>query len=157
MEKEKDHINHRLERLVARTERTRLIIFLFVLNFTISGGVVDFIFIEEELRKLFDDINEFYRLFSFSFVFLFILVAALIYVQWHIRRNRPLKFRYKLSITIMESVIPGLLLLVIMNAMDMPALIDSPIIFLYLPILIISILHLDYRLSLLSGGLITVL
>ncbi len=155
-QKEKSRaLNELVERELAKTERIRLIILLSTLIFALSGAFFDSLFIQEEMERLFMSVKNFYKILLFAIPLLGAIGCSLIYVNRQIRLKKSLSVTYKILTAIVEPAFPCVILIAIVLKLNLPILIDSPATFIYVPILIISILHLDYRITLLNGLVIT--
>lgn len=144
----------RLEFQLAKIEKIRLIVFLMVMMLSFTSAILDSLIIGDQIAKIFKSKSDYYQILIGGQALVAHLIIALIHINKRLKKGQGVLMRYKIGTTILESLIPGLILIFLLNKLGIPALIDTPVIFLCIPILIISILHLDYRLTVLSGLLI---
>ena len=91
--------------------------------------------------------------FTISWVMVFILyeLGVIGYIQKQKKKGRTISLRFKILQTTIEITYISLLILYIIDIKNIYSFIDSPVQFVYFFFIILSILHLDYRISLLSG------
>ncbi len=147
--------DERLENQLAKIERTRLVISLVVMVGLFTAAAIDSVVIGDQIEQVFQDMSDYYKILIGGQLLVAHLIFALIHINKRIKRNQGVLLGYKVFTTVVESIVPGITLLFLISTLKIPALIDSPVVFLYIPILLIQILHLDYRLILLSGAIIS--
>lgn len=139
---------------IVKTEKRRLEIFLGVilfglvllfLNFTFFPTTISEVFIDERSMQL--------GIFtSIGFIILLLVSRWMVGKISHCEKPLPAWYKYY-SITI-DSIVPFIWLFFIIKWEENAIFLDSPLTFLFFPIIIVSALHLSFWLSFLNGLII---
>lgn len=100
-----------------------------------------------------EDLARFSWISYWTFLYLIFAAGSMYYVKKRIIEQAPIHKLYKLVSLIFESALPSLLIFIIIQGTKEAVFLDSPAIFGYFPIILISALHLDFKWSLLSGSI----
>ena len=130
-------------------QRTRLIIGLFFMS--IVAASVNYFFIDENVISIFGGAHNYF----FVVAWLLTLIAyegVILWVISYLRKRYQREsdgFRY--VHTLIEVTFPSLLMLYMVELNDQLFFIDSPVVFIYSLFITLSVLHLDFKLSFMTG------
>ncbi|MEP1096617.1 MAG: adenylate/guanylate cyclase domain-containing protein [Cyclobacteriaceae bacterium] len=142
---------------IVKTEKRRLSIFLGVLIFALILLVVNMVFFPVTISEVFLDPRSMQLGVYVSMGMIILLFVSRIMVGKIATCEKPLPMGYKFYSVFIESVIPIIWLCFIVAWEKNAIFLDSPLIFIYIPMLIVSSLHLSFWLSFFNGLLIAVM
>lgn len=135
------------EKEIARSEyqRTQLIIGLFLVTFVIIN--VNYFFLDDSITAFYGGTENYF--FTIGWLTLFILyeVVVLRLIAYLRKKYHRVSETFRLIHTLIEISFPSVLMLYMVDIQHQLLFIDSPIFLLYFLFIIISVLHLDFRLS----------
>lgn len=144
-----DEFEHELAK--SELQRALLLAGVFTIGIVVMG--INYFFIESSILDFYGGKST-YVLANMA-ILIFVLYQLV--VVWFIRKltvlGKKISTRFKVIQTTIEVSYMSLLMLYIVDIKNVYQFIDSPVQFIYFFFIILSILHLDYRLSLLSGFL----
>lgn len=139
------------EKEIARSEyqRTQLIITIFLIAFVIIN--VNFFFLNDTVTAIYGGANNYF--FAVGWLILFILyeVVVLRVIAFLQKKYQRVSETFRFIHTLIEISFPSMLMLYMVEMEHQLTFIDSPIFLLYFLFIIISVLHLDFRLSFLTA------
>lgn len=141
---------------ILKAEKKRLEIFSAVLIAAVILSILMQLFFQKLLKSAFASPYSFPMVLIWGMVMLFLLLIGRVWVKKIIDRGgylSPAYFRYTVFI---EVFLPATWLIAAAMVEKTSALVDSPMIFVYFIILIMSSLHLEFWISALMGLLISV-
>jgi len=144
-------LDHIIDVESTKNEYQRLKIFSVVLFVGFCMAVINSQFYQTERATIFGDAASFHWVILWTLGYLIVCIASLYFVRSKVQRQGVLSQRYVVLNLVIESLLPGILLFVLSSYIKSPILVDSPVVFLYFPIIIVSALHLNFRLSMLTG------
>lgn len=130
-------------------QRTRLLIGLFILAIIISS--VNFFFLGDSVKFLFGGAERYFFVIAWlaCMIVYEVLILQLI-VYWR-KRYQRISEHFRYVHTLIEISFPSVLMLYMVNINNQIAFIDSPVVFIYPLFITLSVLHLDFRLSVLTA------
>ncbi len=138
---------------LAKSEYQRAILLVGVVVLGIVIMAINVGFIDDTVIQFYGGTSIYF--FSLSWIFVFILYE--LGVIWLIKKFRTegkkISTRFKIVQTSIEISFMSLLILYIVDIKNVYLFIDSPVQFIYFFFIILSVLHLDYRISILCGVL----
>lgn len=111
----------------------------------------NFFIIDEGVVKFYGGKSIYFFTISWVMVFILYELGVIGYIQKCKKTGKKISLRFKIFQTTIEITYISLLILYIIDIKNIYSFIDSPVQFVYFFFIILSILHLDYRISLLSG------
>ena len=139
------------EKEIARSEyqRTQLIIGIFLVAFVTIN--VNFFFLSETVTAIYGGAQNYF--FTVGWLILFILyeVAVLRVIAYLLKKYQRVSETFRFIHTLIEISFPSMLMLYMVEMERQLTFIDSPIFLMYFLFIIISVLHLDFRLSFLTA------
>ena len=142
---------------IVKSEKRRLEIFIYALLVATATGFIYSLIDPEAIRDTLIDLVHFYVLMAWGIVIALLLLLARKFIHRTMVDNGVLKPRYRyISVTIETLIIfiPSFWILISTNN---ASFLDSPIVFIFMLLIIVSALHLDMYLSLYTGVFIGVL
>lgn len=139
---------------MVKTEKRRLEIFLGIMVFGLILLLVNMTFFPTTISEVFDDPRSMKLGIYTSLGFIFFLLLSRLMVGKLVHCEKPLPMGYKIYSIIIDSSIPSFWLFFIIMWESNGIFLDSPLIFIFAPIIIVSALHLNFWLSFLNGFLI---
>lgn len=130
-------------------QRTRLIIGLFLLS--MMAATINYFFLDENVIFIFGGARNYF----FVIGWLMVLIAYEGVILWVIsflrRKYQRVSDGFRFTHTLIEVTFPSLLMLYMVDINDQIFFIDSPVVFIYPLFIILSVLHLDFKLSFITG------
>ena len=139
---------------IVKTEKRRLEIFLGVLFFALMLLFLNITFFPTTISEVFVDETSMQLGLYMSVGFIFLLFLSRLMVGKIANCEKPLPAWYKYYSITIDSVIPFFWLFYIIKWEENAVFLDSPLIFIFFPIIIVSALHLSFWLSFLNGLII---
>ncbi|HYG19309.1 MAG TPA: adenylate/guanylate cyclase domain-containing protein [Ohtaekwangia sp.] len=130
-------------------QRSYLLVALFTLIFLAS--IVNFFLITDSIAQFYGGIATFMIILSCVVLFLVYQIAVLIYLKNKIALRKKTSKLFKIVHALIETSFPTAVVFYMMYEFDMLSFIDSPVIMTYFLFIILSVLHLDFSVSLLTG------
>lgn len=146
--------NLKVEEVKSEFQRSYLLIFLFSLILLVA--IVNYFVLHESIIVFYGGASAFFTLLAFVFVFLIYQVIVLQYLKGKLRRGSSTSTAYKFIHTTIEISFPTIIMLHMMLERQMLSILDSPISLMYFLFIILSILHLDFKVNFFAGALATV-
>lgn len=132
-------------------KRTRLMIGTFVIGLVII--LSNFFFIDKDVSDFYGGISNYF----FIIFWILLLIGYELIVLGLIKRaqlyGRPVSNKFKFVSSLIEISFPSLLIYYMVDVKDMVLFIDSPVMLMYFLFIIFSTLHLDFKLSAITGVL----
>lgn len=131
--------------------RSRLLVGVFIIGVLIV--LVNFLVVGDEVMEFYGGTPTYF--FSVSWFVVFIIYQLLVMhtIQRLNKQGKRVSNRFKVLQTFIEVSYISLLIFYMVDARDTALFIDSPVYLVYFIFITLSILHLDFRLSLLSAGI----
>lgn len=137
------------EELKSAYLRSLLLAGLFSTIFFIAIG--NYIFMERYVAEYYGGLKTFVTLISFVLMFILYQLVNVRFLKRKIRLGLRSSLRYKIIHTMIEISFPSLIMYFIMGEFKMITFIDSPVMLTYFLLIILSILHLDFRVNIFAG------
>ena len=138
-----------LEEVKSELKRSYLLISVFSFIFVFS--VINFFLVSDHVSKFYGGTITFITLCLFICAFLIYQLLVLVFL----RRQSDMKCRttlgFKIIHTLIEVSFPSIILFYMMYQYNMHSFIESPVSLIYFLFIILSVLHLDFRVSLFTG------
>lgn len=141
---------------VLKTEKKRLELFMGVLILSIALSLVLQLFYEDVIYQVFKSEYSYPMVFSWAFVMFVGFAFNRRVVMYAIRTQRVLPVRYFWLITLFEFFVPASWLILGTYMEESPLFLNSPVAYIYYILIIVSSLHLDFKLSVALGLLVSV-
>ncbi len=151
MSTSKEAFEQDLHREIAKSEYRRTYLTIGVILVSLLLALVNFIFFRHLTNDLFGEVNIYKVMFIWIIVFMIYEFAVLKRLKKYLKHDQPVPRIFKI-INVMDEIsfLSALLFLLIYYSQQYLFL-DSPVYVMYFVFLILSALHLDYRLSILMG------
>ncbi len=150
-------LEHCLDLEISKTEKRRLEIFMGIVIFSLILSSLNYFAFPYLKSEIFADSRTIRYLFYVGFGFIILLLLSRLLVAKIVTCEKPLPFWYQIYSVSIESAIPGIWLYLVMQREQTTLFLDSPVIFLYIPVIIVSALHLNFWISLLTGAIVTLI
>lgn len=144
-----DEFEHEL----AKSEYQRAIILVGVFLVAIIVMSLNFLFIDNNVVKFYGGSSLYFMAISYVMIFIIYELGVIGFIKRKSKKERKISTRFKVLQTTIEITYMSLLILYVVDIRDVYTFIDSPVQFIYFLFIILSILHLDYRISILCGVL----
>lgn len=138
-----------LEEIKSEFQRTYLLIILFALIFLIS--VLNYLLLDQTVADFYGGASTFSRIESWIIGFLVYQLFILFSLKKKIYIGQKASATFKIIHTLIEISFPSTLLFFMLSQLHMLSFIESPIVLMYFLLIILSILHLDFKVSFLAG------
>jgi len=142
--------NLKSEEVKSEFQRSYLLIVLFSLVLLVA--TVNFFALKETLVNFYGGTPVFLKGVGFVLVFLFYQVLILQYLKVKLRDGSGTSYLYKYVHTMIEISFPTAIMFLMVSDLKMVSFVDSPVFVLYFLFIILSILHLDFRVSIFAGA-----
>ncbi|HEY3429274.1 MAG TPA: adenylate/guanylate cyclase domain-containing protein, partial [Cyclobacteriaceae bacterium] len=144
------------EREIVQSEyqRTRLLIGLFSLAIIISSA--NFFFLGDTVRFLFGGAQRYFFVIAWLGCLILYEIIILQLISYWKKRYQRISEGFRYAHTLIEVSFPSFLMLYMVNMNHQLAFIDSPVVFIYPLFITLSVLHLDFRLSVLTAVLASI-
>lgn len=141
------------EREIARSEyqRTRLIIALFIV--ATSAAVINYFFLDESIIGIYGGSKNYFFVIGWLGVFTLYEVVILQIISFLRRTHQRVTEGFRYTHTLIEITFPSLLILYMVDVKDQWIFVDSPVGLIYFFFITLSVLHLDFKLSLITAVL----
>ncbi|GAB4241250.1 MAG: adenylate/guanylate cyclase domain-containing protein [Ekhidna sp.] len=139
---------------IVRTEKRRLEIFLGVMFFALALLIVNITIFPDSISDVFYDDRSMDLAIYLSLGFILLLFYSRYFVGKLCHLEKPLPDGYTIYSISIDSLIPFVWLYFIIKWEEKGILLDSPMIFIFFIIIIVSTLHLNFWLSFLNGAII---
>ena len=142
--------NLKSEEVKSEFQRSYLLIVLFSLVLLVA--TVNYFTLKETLVNFYGGTPVFLKGVGFVLVFLFYQVLILQYLKVKLRDGSGTSHLYKYVHTMIEISFPTAIMFLMVSDLKMVSFVDSPVFVLYFLFIILSILHLDFRVSIFAGA-----
>ncbi|MEQ6167344.1 adenylate/guanylate cyclase domain-containing protein [Ekhidna sp. MALMAid0563] len=150
-----DELEKCIDLEVVKTEKRRLEIFIGILLIGLILLLTNMIFFPTTISDTFID----NRSMKLGVLTAAVFVVILLISRWMVGKiadcEKPLPIWYKYYSVISDSVVPFIWLYFIIRWEGNSIFLDSPLIFIFVPIIIVSALYLNFWISFLNGALIS--
>jgi len=143
--------NSTLEQEELKSEYLRSSLLACFFGAIILVATLNYIFVERSLAEYYGGFITFSKIVGSILVFLLYQLTNLYLLRKKMKVGRRNTFGYKFIHTIIEISFPSLILVVIMRDLRMLSFMDSPVMLVYFLLIILSILHLDFRINIFAG------
>lgn len=144
-------ISSSLDQEELRSEFFRSFLLVVLFSSILVIAVLNYLFIEGQLTSYYGGLPTFLMLIAFIAVFIFYQLATLGFLKKQIRLSLPVTVSYKIVHTMIELSFPSIIMLLLLTKLGMVSIVDSPIMLTYFLMIILSVLHLDYRVNIFAG------
>ncbi|MCI0750729.1 MAG: adenylate/guanylate cyclase domain-containing protein [Flammeovirgaceae bacterium] len=138
-----------LEILKSEVQRTRLLLGTFLLALVVV--VVNYFLLDAEVAAFYGGLITY---FAGILMLVFLIgyeYTGLLWLRKSLRRGKKFKTSSRIIQSIIEVTVPSLMLYYMIEWQHMMVFIDSPVAMLYFLFIILSVLHLDFKISLITG------
>jgi len=142
-------LNMDQEELKSEYLRSFLLAVLFSAILTIA--IINYLVAERRLADFYGGFSTFLTIISFIVMFIVYQLVNIQYLKKRLHRGHRVSLQYKLIHTIIEISVPSTIMFYMMDQLKMVSIIDSPIMLTYFLFIILSILHLDFRVNIFAG------
>ncbi len=142
---------------IVKTEKRRLEIFLGVMVFGLALLLINIIFFPITISEIFLNPMSMQLGVYVAIGMIILLLVSRLMVGKIATCEKPLPTGYKFYSVIVESIAPMVWLCFLIAWEQNAAFLDSPLIFIYIPMLIVSALHLSFWLSFFNGLFVAVM
>lgn len=139
------------ERELAKSEYQRALMLVGVFFVAAVVMSLNFFLLDNSVVKFYGGSAIYFFTIAYFLVFIVYELSVIWFIKKRIEVGKRISTRFKVFQTTIEITYMSLLILYIIDIKQIYLFIDSPIQFIYFLFIILSILHLDYRIALLSG------
>ncbi|MCG8318594.1 MAG: adenylate/guanylate cyclase domain-containing protein [Cytophagales bacterium] len=147
----KEAFEQDLHKEIAQSEYRRTYLSIGVILISLILAVLNYIFFGNQERQFFGTINVYLVTIIWIVVFMVYELAVLARIKKYLRHNEPVPRIFKVINVMDEISFLSALLFILIYYTRQEAFLESPIYVMYFVFLILSALHLDFRLSVLMG------
>lgn len=141
--------NLKSEELRSEFQRSYLLIILFTA--ILITATVNFFLLNDTMIEFYGGPSTYFIIASFVVIFLLYQFLILLYLKKKIKANQSTSTAYKFIHTMIEISFPSFIIYYMMEELQMLSFIDSPISMTYFLFVILSILHLDFKVNIFAG------
>jgi adenylate cyclase len=141
--------NLKSEELRSEFQRSYLLIILF--SAILVTAALNFYFLNDTMVEFYGGSSTFFILVGFVGIFLLYQFLVLLYFKEKMKANQSTSTAYKVIHTMIEISFPTAIIFYMMEERQMLSFIDSPIGITYFLFIILSILHLDFKVNIFAG------
>ncbi len=138
-----------LENFKTEFLRSVVLIGLFVLG--LFATIVNYAFLDETILNQFGGASVYFAVQAWLGLFILYEALVVLYLRAKFKYSRPVSLRFKLVNTFVEVSYPTIFILYSLYDNGVLFVIDSPLTYLYFLFIILSILHLDFKINMLTG------
>lgn len=140
-------IDPEFEKEIARSEyeRTKLIIGIFLISFVVV--IVTFFFLNDNVLAKYGGYKNYFFIVGWLLLFTLYEIFILWLIDFLRKRYNRVREGFRVIHTLIEITFPSMLIFYMVDVQQQLIFLDSPIFLLYFLFVIISVLHLDFRLS----------
>lgn len=138
-----------LEESKSELKRSYLLISLF--SFIFLAAIINFFVVKDHVSNFYGGTITFITVCLFVCVFLIYQLLVLIFLKRQTDAKCKTTFAFKIIHTLIEVSFPSMALFYMLYNYSMLSFLDSPVSLLYFLFIILSILHLDHRVSMFTG------
>jgi adenylate cyclase len=146
--------NLELEEVKSEYQRSVLIIILFFAIFIIS--IINFLLVSETTADYYGGTPTFLKVISWVAAFLIYQLLVLLYLKKKVDQKLKNPLTFKLIHATIEILFPSAIVIYMIDQLRMLSFIESPVTLTYFLFIIFSVMHLDFRVSLFTGLLASV-
>jgi adenylate cyclase len=140
----------RVEEIKSEVQRSVLLIILFILILIIV--TINYFTLRESVIDFYGGTPAFLTVFAVLASFLFYEILVLQYLKVKIRKSSDASTSFKYLHTMIEMSFPTTMIFYMMRELKMLSFLDSPVALIFFLFIILSILHLDFKVSIFAGG-----
>lgn len=129
--------------------RSLLLVILFSVMFVIA--IFNYLILERDFVNYYGGFKTFIKILTFIGVFIGYQLLIIAFLKRRLVDGLRTPVWFKIGHTIIEISFPSLVILIMMNGLNMLSFIDTPVMVTYFLFIILSILHLDYRVNIFAG------
>lgn len=135
------------EKEIARSEyeRTKLIIGIFLISFVVV--IVTFFFLNDNVLAKYGGYKNYFFIVGWLLLFTLYEILILWLIDFLRKRYNRVREGFRVIHSLIEITFPSMLIFYMVDVQQQLIFLDSPIFLLYFLFVIISVLHLDFRLS----------
>lgn len=141
--------NLKVEEVRSEFQRSYLLIFLFTLILAIA--VLNYFVINESIVTFYGGVSAFIIVLGFIVGFLIYQILIIQYLKKVLHRGEGTSTAFKFIHTMVEISFPTAIMFYMMSEKRMLSFIDSPVSLVYFLFIILSVLHLDFKVNIFAG------
>lgn len=130
-------------------QRTRLMLATFGFGFIVS--IINYFLLDDAVTRYYGGTMNYFFVVIWIGAFIFYELFLLRQVASYLAKGTKVSTKFKVIHSQAEVILVSALLFYMVDVKDMQAFLDSPIVLLYFLFLILSVLHLDFKISLFTG------
>jgi adenylate cyclase len=134
-----------------KSEFLRSILFISLCTVGLLVTVVNYAFLDETVLNVYGGSAMYFAVQAWLGSFILYEALVLFYLRAKFKYSRPVSLRFKIINTIIEVTYPTVFIFYTMYVQRALIVIDSPITYMYFIFIILSILHLDFKINMLTG------
>ncbi|HEY3403675.1 MAG TPA: adenylate/guanylate cyclase domain-containing protein [Ohtaekwangia sp.] len=139
------------EEVKSQLQRTYLLITFF--TFLLAFATLNFAVVSQGMVIFYGGLKTFIMLCSFVLAFLIYQIVVLKALKKRIKQELRISVVFKVIQTTIEISLPSTIMFYMLRELNMTVFLDSPVYLIYFLFIILSILHLDYRMNIYAGSL----
>lgn len=141
------------EHEIAKSEYQRALMLAGVFFIAIVVMSLNFFLLDNSVVKFYGGTSIYFLTITYILVFILYELGVIWFIKKRTGEGKRISTRFKVTQTTIEITYMSLLILYIIDIKNIYLFIDSPVQFIYFFFIILSVLHLDYRITLLCGAL----
>lgn len=144
------------EKEIAKSEyqRTRLVIAFLLVAFVAVN--INYYLLDERVTEIYGGEKNYFFVVGWLSSFILYEFFVLKIIAYHQKKYERVTESFRLMHTLIEISVPSLLILYMVDVEQLLAFVDSPVALVYFLFIILSVLHLDFKLSILTALLASI-
>ena len=147
----KEEFEQDLHKEIAQSEYRRTYLSIGVIFVSLILAILNYVFFRNEESRFYGNANVYLVMIIWIVVFMAYELAILTRIKKYLKHNQPIPRIFKIINVMDEISFLSALLFILIYYTRQDAFLDSPVYVMYFVFLVLSALHLDFRLSVLMG------
>ena len=136
---------------IQKSEYRKTKIFILVLVVALAVMIINGVFLTDTVVRFFDDTANYYLLGLWVLLFISHESFIFLFIRKKLRNKNNIGNKVRFIHLFIETMFPSILIFFLIKAEGKQAFLDSPVVYLYFIIIILSALNLNFKLSLATG------
>lgn len=140
-----------MEELKSQMQRSWMLVVLFTIILVVS--VLNFFFLDNSVAQYYGGVKIYFTVASWGLLFVAYQVCMLLYLKRKFVAGQKTTLSFKLVHTVVETAFPTAIVVYMIWTYKMLIFLDSPATLVYFLFIVLSVLHLDFRVNIFAGVL----
>jgi adenylate cyclase len=134
-----------------KSEYLRSIILIGLFTVGVITTIINYAFIDETVLNVYGGPSNYFAVQAWLVIFIVYQILVVVYLMIKLRYSKFISLRFKLINTLIEVSYPTIFIFYTMYHQKLLLVIESPLTLLYFLFIILSVLHLDFKINMLAG------